>query len=112
MKLGIGLIGLTSIIGQVLLMRELVAVFYGNELVFGLILAFWLLWGPVGSWGLARIVGRWRLGRVVGLIYGADLVGGCLGAALVSGLFIPVLGLPQTCYAAALLALTGIVLLL
>ncbi len=71
MRLALGVIGFTSIIGQVLLMRELVAVFYGNELVFGLILAFWLLWVAVGSWGLARIMGRWRLGRgafAVGLI--------------------------------------------
>jgi spermidine synthase len=51
-------------------------------------------------------------GRVVGLIYGADLVGGCLGAILVSGLFIPVLGIPQTCYAAALLTLAGFTLLI
>jgi len=62
-RAALALLGFTSIIGQVLLMRELVAVFYGNELIFGLILALWLLWGAVGSWGLGRLVARWRLGR-------------------------------------------------
>ena len=59
---------------------------------------------------LAGFLGGACFPLAVGLIYGADLVGGCLGAALVSGLFILGLGLPQTCYAAALLALSGIVL--
>ena len=35
-------VGFTAIIGQILLMRELVATLYGNELLFGLILAAWL----------------------------------------------------------------------
>jgi len=71
MRLALGVIGFTSIIGQVVLMRELVTIFYGNELVFGFILAVWLVWGAVGSWGLGRLAERWRLGRgafVVGLI--------------------------------------------
>jgi spermidine synthase len=50
--------------------------------------------------------------RVAGLIYGADLAGACLGAILSGVLIIPLLGIPQTCYAAAILALGGIVLLL
>ena len=45
-------VGLTSTIGQLVLMRELTAVFYGNELVLGLILAAWLVWVAVGAWGL------------------------------------------------------------
>jgi len=49
--------------------------------------------------------------RVAGLIYGADLVGACLGAFLSSALLIPVLGIPQTCYAVALLSLAGVLLL-
>lgn len=71
-----------------------------------------MAYGSLWMATLGYLIQLVRGGRAVGLIYGADLVGGCLGAALVSGLFIPVLGLPQTCYAAALLALTGIVLLL
>ena len=51
------------------------------------------------------------MGRVAGLIYGADLVGACLGAFLSSALLIPVLGIPQTCYAVALLSLAGVMLL-
>ena len=47
-------VGFTSTIGQLLLLRELIAVFYGNELVLGLILAAWLAWVAVGAWGLGR----------------------------------------------------------
>ena len=56
-------LGFTSTIGQVVLMRELVAVFYGNELVFGLILAWWLLWEAAGAWGLGRWAERRGWGR-------------------------------------------------
>lgn len=41
--------GVTAIVGQVLLMRELVATFYGNELLLGLVLAAWLAWGAIGA---------------------------------------------------------------
>jgi spermidine synthase len=47
-------VGFTSIIGQLVLLRELVAIYYGNELVLGLILATWLAWVAVGAWGLGR----------------------------------------------------------
>jgi spermidine synthase len=56
-------LGFTSIIGQVALMRELVAVFYGNELVLGLILAWWLLWEAAGAWGLGRWAERRNWGQ-------------------------------------------------
>lgn len=59
MKLGLVTIGITSIVGQVLLTRELAAVFYGNELCLGLILTTWLLWVAVGSWGLGRLADRY-----------------------------------------------------
>jgi len=49
------LIGFTAIIAQILLMRELVVVFYGNEISLGLILASWLLWTAVGSGLLGRL---------------------------------------------------------
>jgi spermidine synthase len=54
-------VGMTAIIGQVLLMRELLATLYGNELLFGLILAAWLGWGAIGA-ALALTGGRaaWR----------------------------------------------------
>lgn len=58
MILALAALGLSATIGQIVLMRELVAVFYGNELVLGLILAWWLLWEAVGAWGLGRWVDR------------------------------------------------------
>jgi len=61
---------------------------------------------------LADHLTKGGVGRVAGLTYGADLVGSCFGALLASALFIPVLGIPQTCYAVALLSLAGLTLLL
>jgi spermidine synthase len=61
---------------------------------------------------LAAYLTKGVVGKVAGLIYGADLTGACFGAFLSSVFFIPVLGIPQTCYAVAMLALTGLVLLL
>jgi spermidine synthase len=63
MKFALATVGFTSTIAQIVLMRELVATFYGNELLFGLVLAAWLAWVAVGSWGLARLAVRPRLGR-------------------------------------------------
>ena len=62
MGIALAVIGFTSMIGQVVLMRELVATLYGNELVFGLILAAWLLWVAAGSAGLGRLAKGRRLG--------------------------------------------------
>ena len=54
MRIPLAALGFTSIIAQIVLMRELVATFYGNELLFGLVLMAWLAWVAVGAWGLAR----------------------------------------------------------
>ena len=43
------LMGLAAVIGQIILMRELLVVFYGNELSMALILAVWLFWTSLGS---------------------------------------------------------------
>jgi len=43
------LIGFTATVAQILLMRELLVVFYGNEISLGLLLANWLFWTGVGS---------------------------------------------------------------
>jgi spermidine synthase len=43
------LMGLAAVTGQIILMRELLVVFYGNELSTALILAAWLLWTFLGS---------------------------------------------------------------
>jgi len=47
--IAVGLTGFAAGIGQVLILRELLILFYGNELSTGLILAAWLLWTAVGS---------------------------------------------------------------
>ena len=49
-------LGLTSMIGQIIIIRELVVVFYGNELSLGIILACWLFWVGFGSLALGRFV--------------------------------------------------------
>ena len=47
--LAVLMLGTVSQIGQVLLLRELLMVFHGNELSIGLILAAWLAWVGAGS---------------------------------------------------------------
>jgi spermidine synthase len=53
----LSLIGFTAVIAQVVLMRELLVVFYGNELALGVTLANWLLWTAIG----ASLLGRWAM---------------------------------------------------
>ena len=50
----LSLVGFSAVIAQIVLMRELIVVFYGNELSLGLMLGNWLLWTAVGS----SLVGR------------------------------------------------------
>jgi spermidine synthase len=71
MRLPLAAVGFTSIIAQIVLMRELVATFYGNELLFGLVLMAWLAWVAVGAWGLARPAARLELGTRA---FGAGLI--------------------------------------
>jgi spermidine synthase len=52
------LIGFTAAIAQIVLLRELMAVFYGNEISLGLMLASWLLWTAAGSSLAGRITLR------------------------------------------------------
>ena len=48
-KAALMLIGFSAVIGQVVLMRELMVVFNGNEISLGILLATWLFWTAVGS---------------------------------------------------------------
>lgn len=48
------LIGFTAMAAQIVLMRELLVVFHGNEISMGFILAGWLIWGSFGSGLLGR----------------------------------------------------------
>ena len=50
------LVGFTAVIGQIVLMRELLLLFNGNELSMGLMLATWLLWTAAGSSMTGRLV--------------------------------------------------------
>lgn len=60
----VALVGFSSMLGQILLMRELIVVFYGNELSLGVMLGCWLFWTSIGSMVLGRLIERperWRL---------------------------------------------------
>lgn len=67
------LIGFTSVIAQIVLMRELIVVFLGNEISLGIILANWLLWTSLGSGPCGRLVShatqarRWVAGLELAL---------------------------------------------
>jgi spermidine synthase len=54
-------LGFTSTVGQVLLMRELIVVFYGNELSLGIMLGAWLFWAGVGSLLAATVATRLKV---------------------------------------------------
>ncbi|HYA61946.1 MAG TPA: fused MFS/spermidine synthase, partial [Candidatus Sulfotelmatobacter sp.] len=54
----LALIGFTAVIAQIVLMRELMVVFYGNEMSLGLLLASWLFWTAIGSSALGRLAVR------------------------------------------------------
>ena len=54
-------LGFTSTVGQVLLMRELIVVFYGNELSLGIMLGAWLFWVGIGSLLAAAVATRLKV---------------------------------------------------
>jgi spermidine synthase len=45
----LALTGFSAVVGQIVLMRELIVVFNGNEMSMGIMLATWLLWTAAGS---------------------------------------------------------------
>ncbi|MCX6898242.1 MAG: fused MFS/spermidine synthase [Verrucomicrobia bacterium] len=55
----VGGLGAASVIAQLVLMREMLAAFAGNEMVLGIILGNWLLLTGAGAW-LCRASGRLR----------------------------------------------------
>lgn len=52
------MLGMVSQIAQVLILRELLMVFHGNELSIGIILCAWLAWVGLGSWAGSKVVNR------------------------------------------------------
>jgi spermidine synthase len=52
-----------------------------------------------------------RVGRVAGLAYGMDLIGACAGALFVSAFLVPILGIPNTCFAVVLMSVIALALL-
>lgn len=51
-------VGFGETVGQVMLIRELLVNFQGNELSLGVVFACWLLMMALGSWGLGKIAQR------------------------------------------------------
>ncbi|MGC2197612.1 MAG: fused MFS/spermidine synthase [Terriglobales bacterium] len=58
----LALMGFTAVIAQIVLMRELIVVFQGNEVSLGVMLASWLLWTAAGSIGFGSLASRHRHG--------------------------------------------------
>ncbi|MCU0588923.1 MAG: hypothetical protein MUF52_12315 [Syntrophobacteraceae bacterium] len=54
--------GLASALGQILVVRELLVLFHGNELTTGLVLTAWLLWTAAGCFAGGRWSSRRRMG--------------------------------------------------
>lgn len=70
--LAVIIIGLSGIIAQILLLRELLITFYGNELSIGIILANWLILEAAGAFFLGRSIER--LKRKLELFIGTNIV--------------------------------------
>jgi spermidine synthase len=68
------LIGFTALIAQIVLMRELIVVFYGNEITLGLMLSTWLFWTAIGSSVLGRVGNRVAPRTLVTALEGAIAV--------------------------------------
>jgi len=85
LRLALAVVGFTAIIAQLTLMREMIAAFYGNELLFGAVLAAWMAWVAAGASGLGRLVLS-RHGRSLPRIFaaGVALLGLLLPATLIA----------------------------
>ncbi len=49
------LVGFAAATGQIVILREVIALFNGNELSLGIVLAAWLAWTAAGSWLTGRL---------------------------------------------------------
>lgn len=89
--LGLILIGFTSLAAQIVLMRELMVVFYGNELSLGITLAGWLFWVAMGSWGIGRFFVERIRHKLAFFILGELLLALFLPASIFAARAIPLL---------------------
>jgi spermidine synthase len=62
-KTALMLIGCSAVLGQIVLMRELMAVFNCNEISLGILLATWLFWTAIGSLVCSTLAQRERHAR-------------------------------------------------
>ena len=69
--LSITALGISHIVTQIVLLREFLSVFNGNELVFGIVLGNWVLTMGLGAW-LGRFSGRIR--RRIDLLMASQLM--------------------------------------
>ncbi|MBM4042157.1 MAG: hypothetical protein FJ290_26980, partial [Planctomycetes bacterium] len=58
MHIAVFAIGFCGVVAQVVVVREMVVTFYGNELCVGAMLGTWLFWTGLGSLGLGRLARR------------------------------------------------------
>ena len=62
-RAALALTGFSAVVGQIVLMRELIVVFNGNEISLGIMLATWLFWTAAGS-SLSSLSSVVRLGAI------------------------------------------------
>ena len=70
-------VGMAELFAQVLALRELLVVFFGNELTVGMILGIWLVCAGAGSLSMRfflprcgfRQVERWVVGLLMGMVF-------------------------------------------
>ena len=67
----VGCLGVSSVVVQLVLMREMLSSFSGNEMVLGVILGTWLLLTGIGSW-LGKAAARFR--NAAGMLVLAELL--------------------------------------
>jgi len=60
--------GITSIAAQVILLREVIVLYNGNELSTGIVLAAWLLWTATGAALMERLMRGSNLARITAIV--------------------------------------------
>lgn len=86
-SLTFALMGFVSLLLQVALLRELLTVFSGNELVMGITLSLWLIFVGLGSLAGGRLRAHWAFGGsflLVALLSGPSVFGAGLIRPLIS----------------------------